>query len=349
MSRPPRHGARPVHRARARDVPGRARPLAAHAARQAARPARRARRRARQVRRLRPQVLRDLPRGRRLHADLGLAVRRRRRAPDPRPRARPLRRGEARRGSTRSCPVFIPFLGAYVALRNARFDPWVNARVALAGPIAGGLAALGCLAVGASRSTPTSCARSRTPASSSTSSTSCRSGSSTAATCCRSWRVLRAGRRRDQPVAGAAARERRRAPSRSRRSRRSCSGWSPRTCRRTACEREPARARPAASPADARDVHAGRLADRVRVPRRLPGRRPDRPARRLDLRLGAGRGGVADVRGGARDRRGSSPRPGLAVVTGGGPGRDGGGEPRREGGAAASRSASTSSSRTSRA
>jgi Zn-dependent protease len=45
-------------------------------------------------------------------------------------------------------PVFIPFLGAYVALRNSRFDPWVNARVSLAGPIAGGAAAAVCLGVG---------------------------------------------------------------------------------------------------------------------------------------------------------------------------------------------------------
>ena len=40
----------------------------------------------------------------------------------------------------------MPFLGAYVALRNMRFDPWVNARVSLAGPVYGGIAALGCLA-----------------------------------------------------------------------------------------------------------------------------------------------------------------------------------------------------------
>ena len=54
---------------------------------------------------------------------------------------------EARRaGLDPQLPVFIPFLGAYVALRNARFDPWVNARVSLAGPIAGGLGALACLA-----------------------------------------------------------------------------------------------------------------------------------------------------------------------------------------------------------
>ena len=58
---------------------------------------------------------------------------------------------EARRaGLDPQLPVFIPFLGAYVALRNARFDPWVNARVSLAGPIAGGLAALACLATAVS-------------------------------------------------------------------------------------------------------------------------------------------------------------------------------------------------------
>lgn len=54
---------------------------------------------------------------------------------------------EARRaGLDPQLPVFIPFLGAYVALRNMRFDPWVNARVSLAGPVAGGVAAAGCLA-----------------------------------------------------------------------------------------------------------------------------------------------------------------------------------------------------------
>ncbi len=53
---------------------------------------------------------------------------------------------EARRaGLDPQLPVFIPFLGAYVALRNMRFDPWVNARVSLAGPIAGGVGAAACL------------------------------------------------------------------------------------------------------------------------------------------------------------------------------------------------------------
>ena len=58
---------------------------------------------------------------------------------------------EAKRsGLDPQLPVFIPFLGAYVALRNMRFDPWVNARVSLAGPVAGGLAAAACLAVAVS-------------------------------------------------------------------------------------------------------------------------------------------------------------------------------------------------------
>ncbi len=53
---------------------------------------------------------------------------------------------EAKRaGLDPQLPVFIPFLGAYVALRNMRFDPWLNARVSLAGPVAGGLAAIACL------------------------------------------------------------------------------------------------------------------------------------------------------------------------------------------------------------
>ena len=38
-------------------------------------------------------------------------------------------------------PVFIPFLGAYV--KHTRGNPWQTARVAIAGPILGGVAALG--------------------------------------------------------------------------------------------------------------------------------------------------------------------------------------------------------------
>jgi len=52
-----------------------------------------------------------------------------------------------REGLDPQLPVFIPFLGAYVALRNMRFDPWLNARVSLAGPVVGGVAAAACLVV----------------------------------------------------------------------------------------------------------------------------------------------------------------------------------------------------------
>ncbi len=53
-----------------------------------------------------------------------------------------------RQGLNPRLPVFIPFVGAYVTLRNVRFDPWRNALVSLAGPIAGGAAAAGVLVVG---------------------------------------------------------------------------------------------------------------------------------------------------------------------------------------------------------
>src|SRR5262249_2941334 len=54
---------------------------------------------------------------------------------------------EARReGLDPSWPVFIPFLGAYV--KHTRGNPWQTARVAIAGPILGGVAALGCYLVG---------------------------------------------------------------------------------------------------------------------------------------------------------------------------------------------------------
>lgn len=56
---------------------------------------------------------------------------------------------EARRqGLSPQLPVFIPFLGAYVALKNVPFDPWRNALVSVAGPVAGGIAALACLVYG---------------------------------------------------------------------------------------------------------------------------------------------------------------------------------------------------------
>ncbi len=45
-----------------------------------------------------------------------------------------------------SWPVFVPFLGAYV--KHTRGNPWQTARVALAGPILGGIAALACYGTG---------------------------------------------------------------------------------------------------------------------------------------------------------------------------------------------------------
>ena len=45
--------------------------------------------------------------------------------------------------------MFIPFLGAYV--QYTRGNPWQTARVALAGPILGGVAALACFLIGVSQ------------------------------------------------------------------------------------------------------------------------------------------------------------------------------------------------------
>ncbi len=49
-----------------------------------------------------------------------------------------------------SWPVFVPFLGAYV--KYTRGNPWQTARVALAGPILGGIAGLAFYAAGETRS-----------------------------------------------------------------------------------------------------------------------------------------------------------------------------------------------------
>ena len=51
-----------------------------------------------------------------------------------------------REGLDPDWPVFIPFLGAYV--KHTRGNPWQTARVAIAGPILGGVAALVCFALG---------------------------------------------------------------------------------------------------------------------------------------------------------------------------------------------------------
>jgi Zn-dependent protease len=54
---------------------------------------------------------------------------------------------EARReGLNPSWPVFVPFLGAYV--KHTRGHPWQTARVAIAGPILGGVAAFACYLYG---------------------------------------------------------------------------------------------------------------------------------------------------------------------------------------------------------
>jgi Zn-dependent protease len=56
---------------------------------------------------------------------------------------------EARRqGLHPALPIFIPFVGAYVAIRDARINPWQNALIALAGPFAGGLGAAAVWAAG---------------------------------------------------------------------------------------------------------------------------------------------------------------------------------------------------------
>jgi Zn-dependent protease len=54
-----------------------------------------------------------------------------------------------REGLNPKLPVFIPFLGAYV--QYTRGNPWQTARVAIAGPILGGVASLACYLVGRSQ------------------------------------------------------------------------------------------------------------------------------------------------------------------------------------------------------
>ncbi len=45
-----------------------------------------------------------------------------------------------RQGLDVTLPMFVPFLGAFVLIKNSPLNPWRNALVALAGPAAGGLA-----------------------------------------------------------------------------------------------------------------------------------------------------------------------------------------------------------------
>jgi Zn-dependent protease len=51
-----------------------------------------------------------------------------------------------REGLNPKLPIFVPFLGAYV--KYTRGNPWQTARVAIAGPILGGVASLGCYLIG---------------------------------------------------------------------------------------------------------------------------------------------------------------------------------------------------------
>src|SRR5919202_5208977 len=53
-----------------------------------------------------------------------------------------------RQGLEVTLPTFVPFLGAYVAIKNSPLNPWRNALVALAGPAAGALGAAVCWAIG---------------------------------------------------------------------------------------------------------------------------------------------------------------------------------------------------------
>jgi Zn-dependent protease len=55
-----------------------------------------------------------------------------------------------REGLNPRLPVFIPFLGAYV--QYTRGNPWQTARIAIAGPILGGIASLACYLIGRAES-----------------------------------------------------------------------------------------------------------------------------------------------------------------------------------------------------
>ena len=61
---------------------------------------------------------------------------------------------EARRqGLPVTLPTFIPFLGAFVLVRQAGIPPWRSALISLAGPFVGGLGAAAVWAVGSARDT----------------------------------------------------------------------------------------------------------------------------------------------------------------------------------------------------
>lgn len=46
-----------------------------------------------------------------------------------------------------SAPVFIPFFGAYVMLKDAPDNPWVQSWVSFAGPFVGALGGVGCIGI----------------------------------------------------------------------------------------------------------------------------------------------------------------------------------------------------------
>ena len=58
-----------------------------------------------------------------------------------------------RQGLHVTLPTFIPFIGAYVTVRNAGVSPWRNALVSLAGPFVGGVAAAAVWVVGEAQNT----------------------------------------------------------------------------------------------------------------------------------------------------------------------------------------------------
>jgi Zn-dependent protease len=55
-----------------------------------------------------------------------------------------------RQGLDVTLPMFVPFIGAFVLIKNSPLNPWRNALVALAGPAAGGLASTAFWGVGES-------------------------------------------------------------------------------------------------------------------------------------------------------------------------------------------------------
>ena len=203
--------------------------------------------------------------------------------------------------------MFIPFLGAYV--QYTRGNPWQTARVALAGPILGGVAALVCYLIGQSQDSDLFLALgyigfflnliNLIPV-----------GILDGGAIWRSARFLRLGGGRSKAL------DRLRALRRDgRRARRRA--WSPRTCRSTASrDRRPPDPRHEEPPTSTRRWRRSPPSS-ARASRRS--RRSTGPAVAL---FGSARvsDGQRAVRGGAHRRPASSPRRGWAVVTGGGPG-----------------------------